>query len=78
MGEKKKLKVVLDTNVLVSALLFKGELSKIVDLWERGRIIPLISHETFDEFKRVIAYPKFSLTANEIRAIIEENILPFF
>ncbi|NCO67324.1 MAG: putative toxin-antitoxin system toxin component, PIN family [Nitrospirae bacterium] len=78
MGEKKKLRVVLDTNVLVSALLFKGKLSKIVDLWERGRIIPLISRETFDEFKKVIAYPKFSLTASEIRTIIEENILPFF
>jgi len=78
MGEKKKLKVVLDTNVLVSALLFKGELSKIVDLWERGRIIPLISKETFDEFKKVIAYPKFSLTGDEIKTIIEENVLPFF
>src|SRR3972149_6760811 len=42
-------KIVLDTNILISALLFKGELSKIVDLWEKGKIIPVISKETFEE-----------------------------
>ena len=79
MGKEKKVKkVVLDTNVLVSALLFRGELSKIVDLWERGRIIPVISVETFEEFKNVLAYPKFSLTEKEAKTIIEENVLPFF
>ncbi len=79
MGEKKKLKrVILDTNVLVSALLFKGELSKIVDLWEKGSIIPIISRETFEEFRKVLAYEKFSLTGDEISTIIEKNILPFF
>jgi len=79
MGKKEKAKkVVLDTNVLVSALLFKGELSKIADLWEKGRIIPVISKETFAEFKKVLSYPKFSLTDKEIKTIIEENILPFF
>jgi len=79
MGKKKKVKkVVLDTNVLVSALLFRGELSKIVSLWKKGRIIPLISRDTFEEFKRVLSYPKFSLTENEIKIIIEENVLPFF
>jgi len=41
MGKRKKeaVKVVLDTNILVSALLFKGELSKIVDLWKNGRTV---------------------------------------
>lgn len=79
MGKKEKVrKVVLDTNVLVSALIFSGELSKIVDLWRKGKIIPVISRDTFEEFKTVLAYPKFSLTEEEIGAIIEENILPFF
>jgi putative PIN family toxin of toxin-antitoxin system len=79
MGKKEKVKkVVLDTNVLVSALLFKGELSKIVDLWEKGKIIPVISRETFAGFKKVLSYPKFSLTDKEIKTTIEENILPFF
>ncbi len=79
MGQKEKtLKVVLDTNVLVSALLFKGELSRLVDLWRKGNIIPLFSRETFREFKAVLGYPKFSLTAQEIKILIEEEVLPFF
>ena len=80
MGKKEKavIKVVLDTNVLVSALLFKGNLSRIVDLWKEGIIIPVFSRETFREFKSVLGYPKFSLTEQEIKMLIEEEVLPFF
>ena len=81
MGKKKKKKikkVVLDTNILVSALLFKGELSRIVDLWKKGKVIPVIYRETFDEFRDVLGYPKFSLSEKEIKTIIEEEVLPFF
>lgn len=80
MGKKEKapLKVVLDTNILVSALLFRGELSRLIDLWKKDRVIPFISKETFQELKAVLEYPKFHLTKDEIRTIIEEEILPFF
>lgn len=79
MGKKKKIKrVVLDTNILVSALLFGGRLSRIVDLWLERKIIPLITRETFEEFQSVLTYPKFSLTEEEIKMVIEEYILPFF
>jgi len=79
MGKKKsRVKVVLDTNVLVSALLFRKETSKIVDLWKNMKIIPVLSKETFDEFKRVLEYPKFSLTNDEIKSIIYEEVFPFF
>ncbi|MHB1664862.1 MAG: putative toxin-antitoxin system toxin component, PIN family [bacterium] len=79
MGKKAKVKrVVIDTNVILSALLFKGKLSKIVELWEKELTIPLISKETFNELKRVLKYPKFSLTKDEINSIIEEYILPYF
>jgi len=71
-------RVVLDTNVLVSALLFKGRLARLVELWRKGAIVPVISRETFAEFRTVLCYPKFALTADEIQAIIEEEILPFF
>jgi len=70
--------VVLDTNVLISALLFKGELSGIVGLWQKGKIIPIISKETFDELRAVLEYPKFSLSPAEIKSLIEHEILPFF
>jgi putative PIN family toxin of toxin-antitoxin system len=75
---KKIIRVVLDTNVLISALLFKGELSRIVGLWQKGKIVPVISKETFDELRTVLEYPKFSLSRGEIRSLIEHEILPFF
>jgi len=78
MGPKKKTKVriVLDTNVIISAMIFKGEVSKIVNLWRNGTIIPLFSKGTFGEFKTVLTYPKFALSPGEIEVLIEE-ILPF-
>jgi putative PIN family toxin of toxin-antitoxin system len=80
MGARQKavMRVVLDTNVVVSALLFKTTLSKIIALWQRGAIIPVISKDTFQELQAVLAYPKFALTRDEIRALLEGEILPFF
>ena len=80
MGKKESTakKVVLDTNILVSALLFKGELAGIVDLWKTGKIVPMLSKEMFVEFRTVLEYPKFSLTWQEIKVIIEEEVLPYF
>ncbi len=71
-------RVFLDTNVLVSALLFKGRLTRLVDLWRAGRIVPVVSRETFAELSGVLHYPKFALAPEEIRAIIEDEILPYF
>ncbi len=80
MGKKQKKvkRVVLDTNVLVSALLFKGALSRLVGLWQKGNIIPVISKETFAELTTVLEYPKFSLSKDEIKSVIEHEILPYF
>ena len=76
--EKKVIRVVFDTNVLISSLLFKGELAGIVDLWKSGKIVPVVSRETFEEFRTVLEYPKFKLTRGEIKSIIKEEVLPFF
>lgn len=78
MGQKlKPLRVVLDTNVLVSALLFGGRAGMLRDAWKDGRIITLVSKATFAEFRKVLSYPKFKLSQREIRAILNEEILPF-
>lgn len=71
-------RVVLDTNVLVSALLLKGRLNVLVDLWKAGTIHPVISRETFAEFMAVLSYPKFTISEQEISAIVEDDVLPFF
>jgi uncharacterized protein len=80
MGKKEKgvSRVVLDTNVLVSALLFRGKVSRLAALWQQGRLVPLLSKETFGELRKVLTYQKFSLDQEEIGAILEDAILPFF
>ena len=70
-------RVVLDTNTLISALLFSGTASRLVPLWQSRRITVLVSKEILEEYLRVLAYPKFQLGDREIRALIEEELLPF-
>ena len=72
------IRVVLDTNVLVSALLFGGMLNRLVAKWKTGDVVPVFSQATFDEFRRVLAYPRFDLTESEIMVLIEDEVLPYF
>lgn len=59
-------RVVLDTNVVVSALLFpRGSLSWLRTAWQSGAIVPLAGGETTRELLRVLCYPKFRLTEVE-------------
>ena len=71
------IRAVLDTNVLVSALLFTGPPSQLVPAWQGGRLCPVVSAEILEEYIRVLAYPKFKLTSSEIVGLIEEDLLPF-
>ncbi|MDD2717205.1 MAG: putative toxin-antitoxin system toxin component, PIN family [Candidatus Wallbacteria bacterium] len=77
-GKRKPLKVVIDTNALISALLFGGKPGELISLWKTGEIIPFFSPDTFAEFTAVLSYPKFKLTKDETRLIIEEETLPYF
>jgi len=47
-------KVVIDTNVLVSATLFGGNPEQVLDSAEEGKIKILISEEILEEFKEVL------------------------
>lgn len=71
------IRAVLDTNTVVSALLFTGTASQLVPLWQSRRITVLVSRQILEEYLRVLAYPKFRLSDQEIRALVEEEILPF-
>ncbi len=72
------MRVVIDTNVVVSALLFGRELEPIVDLWKSRKIIPVASKEIIDEYLRVLTYPRFKLTPKEIEFLLFQEIVPFF
>ena len=59
-------RVVLDTNVLVSALLFpSGTVAWLRTAWQARAVVPLASRETTAELIRVLSYPKFQLTDEE-------------
>ena len=59
-------RVVLDTNVVLSALVFRGgSAGQVRQAWQRGSVVPLVSTATAQELLRVLAYPKFRLTQEE-------------
>lgn len=78
MGQNKRItsvRTVLDTNVLVSALLFHtSALAWLRGAWRSGRILPLASRTTTAELIRVLAYPKFALDAHEQRDLLDDYL----
>jgi hypothetical protein len=70
-------RVVLDTHVVVSALLFTGISSKLVPLWQGGGITALVSRGILEEYLRVLSYPKFKLSEGDIKGLIQEELLPY-
>jgi hypothetical protein len=70
--------VVIDTNVVVSALLFGGKPGQLVSRWQDGRIRPYASDAIIAEYLRVLAYPRFDLSESHIAYLIYQQILPFF
>jgi putative PIN family toxin of toxin-antitoxin system len=59
-------KVVLDTNVTISALFWEGNPRKIYDLVRKGKLIMLLSDDMEKEFIRVLGYEKFGLSPQEV------------
>jgi putative PIN family toxin of toxin-antitoxin system len=70
-------RVVLDTGVVVSALLFsRGRVAWLRNRWIGGDVQPLVSRATVDELIRVLADPKFRLSRDEIDVVLAAYI-PF-
>jgi putative PIN family toxin of toxin-antitoxin system len=71
------LRVVLDTNVVLSALLFsRGTLEPVRLAWQAGAICPLLSTATADELVAVLAYPKFKLAPADREELLAD-FLPY-
>ena len=49
------MKVVLDTNVLVSGIFWRGPASRILELWAKDRIEVIVSPEILTEYQRLLA-----------------------
>ncbi|MFO7731549.1 MAG: putative toxin-antitoxin system toxin component, PIN family [Spirochaetia bacterium] len=78
MDEKiEPLRLVLDTGVLVSSLLFARERwNWLREGWIWQRIRPIVCKSTTLELIHVLKYPKFQLTLSERSSLLEE-FLPF-
>lgn len=53
------MKVIIDTNVAISGLLWGGAPNQILKLCRKGLVRILECDETLDEVKRVLQYPRF-------------------
>ena len=70
-------RLVLDTNTVISALLFRtGRLAWLRSAWESGQIVPVVCAATVEELLRVLAYPKFRLDRDSIDELLAE-FLPY-
>lgn len=53
------MRVVLDTNILISAFISgKGAPARIFDLWQEGRLEIVTAQAALDELNRVLIYPR--------------------
>lgn len=71
------IRAVLDTNVVVSALILRGVTAPIADFWQAKAFVPVVSKAIAQEYLKVLAYPKFQLTIEEIRSLVEYGLLRF-
>ena len=70
-------RVVLDTNCIISTLLFSQQkMAWLRHAWQNEQIIPLASKDTVNELMLVLAYPKFKLGKDE-QALLLADFLPY-
>ncbi len=69
---------VIDTNVLVSALLSKNSMErapyKVIEYIFCGELIPIYNKEILEEYEEVLKREKFHFTAERIHAVIHQII----
>jgi len=66
------MEIVLDTNVLISAIVFGGKPRKILEAVIRGELTLFLSEDILDELKAVLQRPKFGFPSEVIRTILAE------
>jgi putative PIN family toxin of toxin-antitoxin system len=68
----KRSRVVLDTNVLISAVLFNGPPRAILELVIGGSVHCSLSLALLDELRDVLERPKFRFSAEQALQVVEE------
>ncbi len=65
-------KVLIDTNVFISAIAFGGTPRQVINAVITGKAVNYISNEILDELTEVLGRPKFAYGKSVIRSIISE------
>jgi putative PIN family toxin of toxin-antitoxin system len=75
---RRRLRVVLDTNVLVSVLLYRdGELAWVAEAWTAGFVVPLADQGVIDELLRILIQlgaQKFQLQEPAVQEILSRYL----
>ncbi|MFT4249913.1 MAG: putative toxin-antitoxin system toxin component, PIN family [Candidatus Woesearchaeota archaeon] len=66
------LRVVLDTNVLVSAAIYQGNEYEVLQLIQLARVQLLLSEEIIQEFTAVLKRPKFGFSTTQVVDVIKQ------
>lgn len=74
-SQKETLKAVLDTNVVVSALVFEqGTMTWFRQAWQRVLFVPLVDQHAIQEVIRVLGYPKLNLSDDDVRQLLGDYL----
>ncbi len=71
------MRIVCDTNVLVSGVLFNGPPRQILELIARAEVENAISLEVLAEAKNVLLRPKFGLSSEQVSEFIDTFVETF-
>ncbi len=66
------IKVVLDTNIYISGILFAGKPREVLDLAIKGKIHVFISPDILSELRDVLSIKKFCFSPERVDIIIRE------
>lgn len=70
------MRVVLDTNQLVAALIRLPELATLLMAWEAARFVPIASPALIEEYHHVLAYPEIAdMVYPELRRAFQSHLL---
>ncbi len=74
-GASSKLRAVLDTHVVLSALLFRANpLGTLRRPWQARAFVPLADKPAVQELMRVLAYPTFKLSLADQQALLADYL----
>lgn len=71
------IRAVLDTSIIVSALIYRATAFPLVTAWQHHRFHLLASPRLMEEYVRVFHYAKFHLTEHDISHLVYQELVPF-